>query len=523
MVKFINFTLLLSTIFTFSSSLPVAESNEPDLKPVEFNENYYSIFVNESALNKRSDASSVEAAIKDINQIINDGRRLYKDKKKLRELEKKYEDSQLVKRDISSSNSTSEETGFAFPLYSYDGYTLVYTYLHPGLLEDIESLPYVDSIEPDAKIEFTANSKTIDDIIEETGWKNVTYEEAQYHLSLLSQDASDFVDDYDNNYYYPSTAGKDVDIYLFEGGYNFNHLEFRSTKDDRTLKCINTALENVEIIDETECRSNEASYNFHGEFVSTVAGGRKHGVARKANIYGTLIENTSIPLINRALIYIKNNLLKPNRSIFNFSFINWTDIIENEHWPNRVVSQLQEIINDITEAGGIFIASSGNNGLPTKYIYKNRKVVPCGLDNVICVGGVSNRDPDSLVEKKDGKVYYRREKDSNYGEFVDLYAPYVAEIEYINEEKKNVKQVIEGTSFASPIVAGLAATIISEHDDIKFDHDTMLKYLRDNGQKGVITNIPHDDYNKDYDETSENGENVFVNNGKHIIFPKEKN
>jgi len=521
MVKFINFTLLLSTIFTFSLSLPIDKTSEFDLFSSDVTEDYYAIYIDEQALNKRSEVSSVDAAIKDINQIINNGRRLFKDKKKLRELEKKYEENQLVKRD---TNSTSEERGSAFPLYSYDGHTLVYTYLHPGLVQEIDSLPYVDSIEKEAKIEFAASPRNIDKIIEETGWKDVTSEEAQYHLSLLSQDASDNDDEYDNTYYYPSTAGKGVDIYLFEGGYNFNHLEFRSTREDRNIKCINTSVEGIEVVDESECMKNDQSYyNFHGEFVSTVAGGRKHGVARKANIYGTVIENNSIVFINAALIYIKDNLLRANKSVFNFSFINWTDIIENIHWPNRTAKDLQNIINDITEAGGIFFASSGNNGYPTKYIYYNQYVIPCGLDNVICVSGVSNQNQTALIESKDGKVYYRREKNSNYGEYVDLYGPYAAEIEYINKDKKNVKAVIEGTSYASPIVAGVAATIISEHDDIKFDHDTMLEYLREHGQKGVVSGIPHDDYNEEYDETSENGENVFINNGKHIIFKKDKN
>ena len=185
----------------------------------------------------------------------------------------------------------------------------------------------------------------------------ISYEESQYHLSLLSQDASDAADDeYDDNYYYPSTAGKDVDIYLFEGGYNFNHMEFRSTKEDRSIKCINASVDGVELVDDTECKkSNNDYYDFHGEFVSTVAGGRKHGVARKANIYGTLIENTSIPFINSALIYIKENLLRPNKSIFNFSFIKWTEIIENPHWPNRTVKQLQKLINDNKTTNIFFI------------------------------------------------------------------------------------------------------------------------------------------------------------------------
>ena len=50
----------------------------------------------------------------------------------------------------------------------------------------------------------------------------------------------------------------------------------------------------------------------------------------------------------------------------------------------------------------------------------------------------------------------------------------------------------------------------------------MLNYLLEYGQKDIISGIPHDEYNTEYDETSNNDENVFVNNGKHIIFPNKK-
>ncbi len=93
MVKFINFTLLLSTLFTFSLSLPVAKSDEFDLDSTRFNEDYYTIYIDEKTLNKRSEGSTVESAIKDINQIIKDGRSLYKNKNKLKELEKKYKEN----------------------------------------------------------------------------------------------------------------------------------------------------------------------------------------------------------------------------------------------------------------------------------------------------------------------------------------------------------------------------------------------------------------------------------------------
>eukprot|EP00833_Pecoramyces_ruminatium_P013838 jgi/Orpsp1_1/1187870/evm.model.d7180000060818.1 len=78
----------------------------------------------------------------------------------------------------------------------------------------------------------------LNEILNETQWSGVgVRENADIHLSLLSQRKFDgnSTTTYDKNYYYPSSAGKDIDIFIIDSGFNFRHPEF-ANKDERTVK-----------------------------------------------------------------------------------------------------------------------------------------------------------------------------------------------------------------------------------------------------------------------------------------------
>jgi len=66
-------------------------------------------------------------------------------------------------------------------------------------------------------------------ILSETGWKDLSIEtNASSHLSLLSQGIfnEQLNNKYDKNYYYPASAGKGVEVFMFDNGFNFNLDEF---------------------------------------------------------------------------------------------------------------------------------------------------------------------------------------------------------------------------------------------------------------------------------------------------------
>jgi len=75
--------------------------------------------------------------------------------------------------------------------------------------------------------------------------------------------------------------------------------------------------------------------------------------------------------------------------------------------------------------------------------------------------------------------------------------------------EENELYMDRGTSYSSPIVAGVVATILSDHPKISFNTHSMITYLTEHGQKGIIDDIPE-------------GPNVFINNGKQSVYLKNR-
>jgi len=275
----------------------------------------------------------------------------------------------------------------------------------------------------------------------------------------------------------------------------------------------------------------------------------------------TILEGIILDLIE-GFKYIKNNTLKPNQTIINLSAGNFypIEVLETEN-----VKELQKIVNEMAQQGTVFIASAGNDGSYAIDKENKRVFLPCALDNIICVGGVENVDISDLrilrpYETKDddlSKFQYKRIElyypalvnntlnyipcGTNYGVGVDIYAPatfhYRGEINFsvpkpeasnfnstiynlsiygVDTTKINFADetifiedyngIISGTSFSSPLVTGVVATLMSEHPEKVYNSTSILKYLQKISLNNVVTNMP--------DDVS----NYFLNNGKNSVY-----
>eukprot|EP00833_Pecoramyces_ruminatium_P014545 jgi/Orpsp1_1/1188577/evm.model.d7180000065836.1 len=79
----------------------------------------------------------------------------------------------------------------------------------------------------------------MDDIFKDTKWNDLGYiEEVPLSLSLISQGKYDehLINSYDDNYYFPISFGKGIDVYLFGTGFYFGDVNFNSNK--RISKCV---------------------------------------------------------------------------------------------------------------------------------------------------------------------------------------------------------------------------------------------------------------------------------------------
>jgi len=397
--------------------------------------------------------------------------------------------------------------------------TVFYGYLSDVAYEKIKNLPNVVECFEDSKIplpniseegfnhnntkypkndkeEITDNKNeneiyyNITDIKIDTQWSDVSIQRnASFHLSLISQSKVDFnlVNEYDHNFYYPTTAGEGVDIYILDnGGINTNHIDFDTTY--RTVTC-DGETKSYSFIEyepyspkSTNCTVN-AEEQYHGTAVASAAAGTIYGVAKKANIHVITINFNFIDYLT-ALNYIIEKAKDPHKTIINMSFGGY-----------RYRSIFDKQLNVLVNKGFMIFAAAGNGATNAcsidirdavdKTDNVNDKFYPAGYIDVIAVGGINNKDEENI---------YIPAKNSNYGSCVDFFAPFyvdVASVSNENEIDKKQSDVtnLNGTSLSSPIVAGVAATLISEHPEITFNQDIMKQMLIDLSIKGAINDL----------------------------------
>jgi len=561
---------LLSIIIILALDSVHASKKEEKNNDEKSGDQFYLILVkNESKVNntntheKREEKEAfLDSLVSEIDNLIIGNIDTFEDPSVLEEIEKDSSPSPLRRR----SEGENDETKYTHVISTVKDESIVFTYLSKDLVPLVEDLPNVVVVIPDIEMEnysATPNPGYLKNITDTYDWKNSCVR-ANSYLSIISQDKyenSNLSNKYDSNYYYPGSAGEGINIFVVDDGFDFRHPDFASN-NGRTVKCIasitqtNTNNESVKYDD--VC--NEGN-SYHGSAVANVAGGLTKGVASNANIYGVVINTSRVLLssILKSLQFIDHNYLNLENTdnVNNFlhkTVINISSGISYRAYmsiattdENRSVPEyLYNLITEMSNKGAVFVVAAGNDSISVDH-----DLMPCGFDNVICVGSTDNirvnyhplafefmelkkneynRELYSLGEWYDrmdenaskfsklladvwtsGTRYissdsYRTAFYSNYGQSVDIYAPGFVEYNY-HDEEGNHSTYNFGTSFSSPVVAGIAATIMSEKPYKNFTTQRMKEYLYEIGIKDSIEGI------------AAGNPNVFVNNGKLMQFP----
>jgi len=465
-------------------------------------------------------SSSVEATIDAIHNLIVENKDTFVNPEKLDELDEN--DAQLKKRnmeyviDYGSSN-------YVYQIATLNsGRSILYGYLNEKIVKSVMKLPNVISCNPDKT--YKPDSYNESEIISESEIKNYNFNTAfSSHLSLISQGIYDksYFKYYDSNYYYPKKGGKDVDIYIFDVGFNFNNSEFSDT--ERKAKCI-LNIKNGKLVayndnnDVKSCFSE--SMNDHGTLCATVAAGKTQGAAPNANVYGVLMNTYDGGNVISGMRHIMDNyMVSGKKVIFNFSFSHEDNTIDNK--PSKLKEKIKDennkeydksehdMIDEFVQKGGILFSSAGNEGMNVYDNEVGRAKYPCVYNNTICVGGFANKqmkESDYSYFSNSESIPYSLSQWSNYGKGVDIYAPFYF---YLSYQNSSDYEEITGTSMGSPLTAGVAATLWSEFpDELDKDSkalkkDSMLKLLQNLAHKNVITKAPTPNY--------------LLNNGRKII------
>ncbi|ORX80846.1 subtilisin-like protein [Anaeromyces robustus] len=491
-------------------------------------ENHYYIcgIIRKNSDKKYDDASEdVQVAIDNLILFIENKKILFKNKK--RSIYTSRPQNNIYKRSYNLIEEVENDDQFILfeselvdHICPIKNYYAVRVYLSDDIVDKVVSLPNVKYCEKSFEFknasystsDTTTNSNTYYDleyIKKETNWSNVKIQNmesvsSKEHLlgypSLISQSRylKENTKEFDSNFYYPESAGKGVDIYIIDNGINTEYEEFDTypgTDHERTVICEGIFYYNNITLSKKEkqkslCHINHETYT-HGVLAASATGGKYTGVAKYSNLYMLatgLGQEDHIIAFNHILQKVKKN---PNhKTIINISRAR----------GSTYGHSLQDKIEDLKDENCIIFVSAGNDH---EYCCYDEYFLS-GQKNLIVVGATE------LHIQRNMETVYRKADYSNYGHCLDIYAP--GQTIYPDENGSiimngNRYNTQAGTFCASPLTAGVAATIMSENPDIQFNYETMRNLLIDMSIKDIIQDIQSPDT-----------PNRFLNNGKKIVY-----
>lgn len=298
--------------------------------------------------------------------------------------------------------------------YSVSGIKGVF-YEYPYFPYHLEEYSFVDFIEEDTEVSINKN-RYINFNFEENLVGYFLQTNPIWNLDRLDQNNNLL----NNKYYFYSTGGKDVNVYIVDTGVEITHPEFggRATWGANLADNINT-----------DC-------NGHGTHVAGSVGSKTYGVAKMANLIAVKVLDCKGSGSNSGVIkgleYISqrfNNGKPP--TVINMSL----------GGPKSNI--LNSILAKMVNSGIHIVAAAGNENQDAC------NTSPASEPSVITVGAFS--------------PMFHQSSFSNWGVCVNILAPGESiKSTYIQGTTK----LLAGTSMASPQIAGIVALTLGENKNI---------------------------------------------------------
>jgi hypothetical protein len=248
------------------------------------------------------------------------------------------------------------------------------------------------------------------------------------------------------------------EFYVMDTGINFNHVEF----DNPDLVKVNfyaLPVFNGDFSDDVG----------HGTSVTSMAVGKNIGVASKAKVMnvkiGSSTHNATLIEVGMAIDAILTEIsANPNVS----RVINMSWGIPRSGWLDAKVQSL-------LDAGATVICAAGNSGISVE------DISPAGMDNVITVGAIDRYDIpagfNNISPSDSGLV-------TSAGLSLDIFAP-GDEVLVAKGITNNEYFVASGTSFACPLVAGVALEVCALNETPCF-YDFIKKTIIDTATEHAL-------------------------------------
>jgi len=237
------------------------------------NDKFYMVFAKKDlgdGKNKREEKEQfLDALVTEINSLIIGNKDTYDDPSMLKKLEEApapetpFTKRGNVKNEKKDEDDEEDDDGeveaedhkFAYVISSLEKESVISTYLSEELVPLVKDMPNVKTVMPDFELEFFSRKKHLEEIKKEYKWERPCVKGSVYnHLSLISQDKFDDSENdtsYDENYYYPNSAGEGINIFILDSGFNFNHYEYsnRITKEKKIMNVsLHVLVRHVQII-----------------------------------------------------------------------------------------------------------------------------------------------------------------------------------------------------------------------------------------------------------------------------------
>jgi len=252
------------------------------------------------------------------------------------------------------------------------------------------------------------------------------------------------------NYYYRSSSGRGVTVYVIDTGINVNHEEF----EGRAAHAYNAVI-----------LEGNGDGHGHGTHVAGTVAGKTYGVAKQAQVRDVKVLAGSLggigmtSWITSGIDYVARNA--PAKSVINMS----------------LGGSASTAIDDA-------VAAAIARGITTVVAAGNSEANACTASPARVPAAITVAASDV----NDGSAYF-----TNFGSCVDTYAPGVA-IRSAWIGSTTATNTISGTSMASPHVAGLAALLIAEHN---LETPAAVEArMQDKITVGALTGVPAGTANK---------------------------
>ena len=253
------------------------------------------------------------------------------------------------------------------------------------------------------------------------------------------------------NQFTTAQTGSGVNIYIVDTGIDLDHEQFE-----------NRAFGAIDVIQESGDEYDD--YNGHGTHCAGIAAGKDVGVAKDATIFSVkaLSRSGSGSFFNAAaavksIIQRQKHNYAEQPCVISMSFGGPSG---DGKYGETAMTQ---VVEEVASIGHIAVVAAGNdNDNACKYTPANAKG-----RNVITVGATNVND--------------KRAWFSNYGKCVNMWAPGV---DIFSSWKFGGYNTISGTSMATPMVAGVAATLLEKNNmNSKLAVDELYKLSIDKNNK----------------------------------------